>query len=85
MERLANSQAAATFTSTVLIEGMQPGESLSFEQLIARSEEIARQTGRDDLRTRIFATDFLSNWYRANGLPRHRAAKPYEKLRWASM
>ena len=44
VERLANSQAAAMFTSTVLIEGMQPGESLSFEQLIARSEEIARQT-----------------------------------------
>jgi serine/threonine protein kinase len=74
VERLADSQAAATFTSTVLIEGMQPGESLSFEQLIARSEEIARQTGRDDLRTRIFATDFLSNWYRANGLNRNAEA-----------
>ncbi|MEO8061726.1 MAG: serine/threonine-protein kinase [Pseudomonadota bacterium] len=74
VERLANSQAAAMFTSTVLIEGMQPGESLSFEQLIARSEEIARQTGRDDLRTRIFATDFLANWYRANGLYRNAEA-----------
>jgi tetratricopeptide (TPR) repeat protein len=62
------------FTSTVLIEGMQPGESLSFEQLIARSEEIARQSGRDDLRTRIFATDFLANWYRANGLYRNAEA-----------
>jgi len=74
VERLANSQAAAMFTSTVLIEGMQPGESLSFEQLIARSEDIARQTGRDDLRTRIFATDFLSDWYRANGLYRNAEA-----------
>jgi serine/threonine-protein kinase len=74
VERLANSQAAAMFTSTVLIEGMQPGESLSFEQLIARSEEIARQSGRDDLRTRIFATDFLANWYRANGLYRNAEA-----------
>ena len=74
VERLANSQAAAMFTSTVLIEGMQPGESLSFEQLIARSEEIARQTGRDDLRTRIFATDFLASWYRANGLYRNAEA-----------
>jgi eukaryotic-like serine/threonine-protein kinase len=74
VERLANSQAAGMFTSTVLIEGMQPGESLSFEQLIARSEEIARQSGRDDLRTRIFATDFLANWYRANGLYRNAEA-----------
>ncbi|HEY6124788.1 MAG TPA: protein kinase [Steroidobacteraceae bacterium] len=70
VDRLANSEAAALFTSTVLIEGMQPGESLTFEQLIARSEEIARQTGRNDLRSRIFATQFLSDWYRANGMSR---------------
>ena len=70
VERLANSQAAALFTSTVLIEGMQPGESLSFEQLIARSEQIARDVGANDVRTRIFATDFLADWYRANGLYR---------------
>jgi len=68
VDRLANSEAAAMFTSTVLIEGMQPGESLTFEQLIARSEEIARQTGRDDLRSRIFATQFLADWYGANGM-----------------
>ncbi|HEU5136016.1 MAG TPA: serine/threonine-protein kinase [Steroidobacteraceae bacterium] len=70
VDRLANSDAAATFTSTVLIEGMQPGESLTFEQLIARSEEIARQTGRNDVRSRIFASRFLSDWYRANGMSR---------------
>jgi len=70
VDRLANSDAAAMFTSTVLIEGMQPGESLTFEQLIARSEEIAQQTGRNDLRSRIFATQFLADWYRANGLSR---------------
>jgi serine/threonine-protein kinase len=68
VDRLANSEAAALFTSTVLIEGMQPGESLTFEQLIARSEEIAQQTGRDDLRSRIFATQFLADWYGANGM-----------------
>jgi tetratricopeptide (TPR) repeat protein len=49
---------------------MQPGESLSFEQLIARSEQIARDVGANDVRTRIFATDFLADWYRANGLYR---------------
>jgi serine/threonine-protein kinase len=70
VDRLANSEAAALFTSTVLIEGMQPGESLTFEQLIARSEEIARQTGRNDLRSRIFATQFLADWYRVNGMSR---------------
>jgi len=67
-ERLANSQAAAQFTSTVLIEGLQPGESISFEQLIARSEQLARDTGESDVRTRVFATDFLATWYAANGL-----------------
>ncbi|HEU4593411.1 MAG TPA: protein kinase [Steroidobacteraceae bacterium] len=74
VERLANSDAAATFTETVLMEGLQPGESLTFEQLVARSEQIARQTGRDDVRTRIFATEFLSNWYRANGFNRNAEA-----------
>jgi serine/threonine protein kinase len=71
VERLADSQAASLFTSTVLIEGMRPGESLSFEQLVARSEEIARQAGRNDVRTRVFATDFLATWYRANGYYRN--------------
>jgi tetratricopeptide (TPR) repeat protein/tRNA A-37 threonylcarbamoyl transferase component Bud32 len=70
VDRLANSEAAALFTSTILIEGMQPGESLTFEQLIERSEEIARQAGSNDLRSRIFATQFLADWYRANGLTR---------------
>jgi serine/threonine-protein kinase len=70
VDRLANADAAVDFTSTVLIEGMQPGESLTFEQLIARSEEMARQAGREDLRTRIFATEFLAAWYSANGLTR---------------
>jgi tetratricopeptide (TPR) repeat protein len=67
VERLANSEAASLFTSTVLIEGMMPGESMTFEQLVARSERIARDTGANDLRARIFATDFLATWYRANG------------------
>jgi serine/threonine-protein kinase len=74
VDRLANSDAAVDFTTTVLIEGMQPGESLTFEQLVARTEVIARQAGRDDLRTRIFATDFLSSWYGANGLTRNAEA-----------
>jgi len=69
-ERLAYSLAAEQFTSTVLIENIQPGQSLTFEQLIARSERIAQDTGANDLRTRIYATDFLSAWYSANGLYR---------------
>ncbi len=44
---------------------------MTFEQLIARSEQIAQDTGSNDLRTRIFATDFLSAWYSANGLYRN--------------
>ena len=67
VERLANAEAASLFTSTVLIEGMMPGESMTFEQLVARSERIARDTGANDLRARIFATDFLATWYSANG------------------
>jgi serine/threonine-protein kinase len=68
VERLANSRAAEEFSATVLIENIQPGQALSFEQLIARSEQIARDTGANDLRTRIFATEFLSSWYNANAL-----------------
>jgi hypothetical protein len=71
VERLADSRAAEEFTATVLIENIQPGQTLTFEQLIARSEQIAQDTGSNDLRTRIFATDFLSAWYSANGLYRN--------------
>jgi serine/threonine protein kinase len=71
MKRLGDSRAAEEFTSTVLIENIQPGQSLTFDQLIERSEQIARDTGAKDLRTRIFATDFLSNWYEVNGLYRN--------------
>jgi hypothetical protein len=53
---------------------MQPGESLTFEQLIERSEQIARDTGANDVRTRIFATDFLATWYRSNGRYRNAEA-----------
>ncbi|MDF3021065.1 MAG: hypothetical protein K0Q92_2368 [Steroidobacteraceae bacterium] len=67
VERLANSEAMSLFTSTILIEGMQPGEALTFEQLVERSERIAHDTGANDLRSRIFATEFLANWYSANG------------------
>jgi len=70
-DRLADSLAAEDFTSTVLIENIQPGQTLSFEELVRRSEQIARDTGANDLRTRIFATDFLSSWYGANGLYRN--------------
>ena len=71
VERLADSRAAEEFTATVLIENIQPGQMLTFEQLIARSEQIAQDTGSNDLRTRIFATDFLSAWYSTNGLYRN--------------
>ena len=71
IERLADSRAAEEFTATVLIENIQPGQTLTFEQLIERSEQIAQDTGSNDLRTRIFATDFLSAWYSANGLYRN--------------
>jgi serine/threonine-protein kinase len=67
IDRLANSQASADFVSAILMERLQPGASLTFEELIARSESMAAESGREDLRTRIFATDFLGNWYMANG------------------
>ena len=74
VERLAYATAAEQFTSTVLIENIQPGQSLSFEQIIARGEQIARDTGANDLRTRMYATEFLSSWYSANGLYREAEA-----------
>src|SRR5215510_7359634 len=66
-----DNEIASTATTAALIENIQPGQSLTFEQLIARSEQIAQDTGANDLRTRIFATDFLSSWYSANGLYRN--------------
>lgn len=68
IDRLANSQASGDFLSAILMERLQPGQSVSFEELIARSETMATESGREDLRTRIFATDFLAGWYMANGL-----------------
>src|SRR5262249_3510051 len=67
IDRLANSQASADFLTAILMERLQPGESVTFEELIARSETMAADSGREDLRTRIFATDFLASWYMANG------------------
>jgi tetratricopeptide (TPR) repeat protein len=68
VERLANTEAASTFTSTVLIEGVMPGQSITFEKLVERSEQIARDTGENDVRARIYATEFVAGWYSANGL-----------------
>jgi serine/threonine protein kinase len=68
VDRLANSVASTDFMSAILMERLQPGESVTFEELIARSEQMAHESGENDLRTRIFATDFLANWYMANGL-----------------
>jgi len=67
IDRLANSQTSADFLSAILMERLQPGESVTFEELIARSETMATESGGQDLRTRIFATDFLAGWYMANG------------------
>jgi serine/threonine protein kinase len=66
IDRLASSQASDDFVSAILMERLQPGETVSFEELAARSEEMATEAGRNDVRTRIVATDFLANWYSAN-------------------
>jgi eukaryotic-like serine/threonine-protein kinase len=68
LERLADANASAEFVSSMLIEDMQPGESVTLEQLIARGERMVDDVGRSDLRTRVFATEFLANWYMANNL-----------------
>jgi serine/threonine-protein kinase len=63
VEMLANSEATLDFMTAVLRDGVRNDESLTIDDLYARSEAIAEQLGRSDPRTRAVASDFVGKWY----------------------
>jgi serine/threonine-protein kinase len=63
VEMLANSEATLDFMSAVLRDGVRNDETLTIDELYARSEAIAEQLGRSDPRTGAVASDFVGRWY----------------------
>lgn len=67
-ERLADAEAAVDFSSFVLSEGMQQGETITIEELLSRSESVALDASRDDVRKKVIAASLVATWYAALGL-----------------
>jgi eukaryotic-like serine/threonine-protein kinase len=63
VEMLANSEATLDFMSAVLRDGVRNDETLTIDELYARSEAIAEQLGRSDPRTGAVASDFVARYY----------------------
>jgi tetratricopeptide (TPR) repeat protein len=63
VEMLANSEATLDFMSAVLRDGVRNDETLTIDELYARSEAIAEQLGRSDSRTGAVASDFVARYY----------------------
>ena len=63
VEMLANSEATLDFMSAVLRDGVRNDETLTIDELYARSEAIAEQLGRSDARTGAVASDFVGKYY----------------------
>ena len=63
LEMFANSEATRDFMTAVLRDGVRNDETLTIDDLYARSEAIAEQLGRSDPRTRAVASDFVGKWY----------------------
>ncbi|MGH8241246.1 MAG: hypothetical protein ACREXP_30105, partial [Steroidobacteraceae bacterium] len=60
---LVDSEAALDFMHAVLRDGVRSDETLTIDELLARSATIAEQSGRSDPRMRAVATDFVAGWY----------------------
>jgi serine/threonine protein kinase/tetratricopeptide (TPR) repeat protein len=63
VEMLVDSEATLDFMHAVLRDGVRSDETLTIDDLLARSETIAEQSGRSDPRMRAVATDFVAGWY----------------------
>jgi eukaryotic-like serine/threonine-protein kinase len=63
VEMLANSEATLDFMSAVFRDGVRNDETLTIDELYARSEAIAEQLGTSDPRTGAVASDFVGKWY----------------------
>jgi serine/threonine protein kinase len=68
LERLTEAEDAGDFMSAVLIEGIQRSETVTLDELLARSESIAERSGQGDPRLRRFAVNFVAKWYISYGL-----------------
>ncbi|HEY7641061.1 MAG TPA: protein kinase [Steroidobacteraceae bacterium] len=66
VEMLANSEATLDFMRAVLRDGVSNEETLTIDELYARSEALAEQLGKGDPRTRAVASDFVAWWYIAH-------------------
>jgi serine/threonine protein kinase/tetratricopeptide (TPR) repeat protein len=66
VEMLANSEATLDFMQAVLRDGVRNDETLTIDELYARSEALAEQLGKGDPRTRAVASDFVAWWYIAH-------------------
>jgi eukaryotic-like serine/threonine-protein kinase len=63
LEMLADSEATLDFMHAVLRDSVRSDETLTIDELFARSEAIADRLGRNDPRMRAVATDFVAGWY----------------------
>ena len=63
LEMLADSEATIDFMNAVLRDGVRSDETLTIDELLARSETIAKHLGKSDPRIRAVATDFVAGWY----------------------
>lgn len=66
-ESLGEMEATVDFTTTILTESTSAAESITLEELLARSETIAARFGTTDVRSRVAAALFLSRWYISYG------------------
>jgi serine/threonine protein kinase/tetratricopeptide (TPR) repeat protein len=77
VERLTRAQAVSDFSTEVITDGINKGEALTIEQLLARSERIAAEAGEFDPTMRAVAASLVANWYMRYDL----AAKADELLK----
>src|SRR4030095_3320106 len=63
VEMLVDSEATLDFMHAVLRDGVRSDETLTIDDLLARSETIAEQSGRSDTRMRAVAGAFVAGWY----------------------
>ena len=68
LDRLTEARDASDFMSALLIEGIRTNESVTLDELLERSEDIAESLGQGDPKLRAYAVNFVANWYNTYGL-----------------
>jgi tetratricopeptide (TPR) repeat protein len=67
-DSLAQTRATVDFVKAVLTEGIDRDESVTLDQLLARSEMMAEAAAPSDPEMRAAATEFVSGWFMTYGL-----------------